>query len=124
MGLSPQRALGAEHRVPGQALLVNMAKRARLPWDAVLGAEVARAYKPMPEAYRTTVTMLGLAPQQAMMVAAHNDDLAHAAACGMRTAFVSRPSEYGPAQGRDREPTGDWDVVAADFLDLADKLGA
>ena len=106
------------------ALLVNMARRAGLPWDAVLGAEVARAYKPMPEAYRTTVAMLGLAPQQAMMVAAHNDDLGHAAACGMRTAFVRRPSEYGPAQSRDREATGDWDVVAEDFLDLADALGA
>lgn len=106
------------------ALLVNMAKRARLPWDAVLGAEVARAYKPMPEAYLTTVAMLGLAPQQAMMVAAHNDDLAHAAACGMATAFVSRPGEYGPSQSRDREATGDWDVTANDFLDLAGKLGA
>ncbi len=105
------------------ALLVNMAKRAGLPWDAVLGAEVARAYKPMPDAYKTTVAMLGLAPEQAMMVAAHNGDLEFAAKTGMCTAFVSRPAEYGPNQMIDFEAEGDWDVVAEDFVDLATKLG-
>lgn len=105
------------------ALLVNMAKRAGLPWDAVLGAEVARAYKPMPDAYKTTVAMLGLAPEQAMMVAAHNDDLEFAAKTGMRTAFVSRPTEYGSNQMIDFEAEGDWDVVAVNFIDLATKLG-
>jgi 2-haloacid dehalogenase len=105
------------------ALLVNMAKRAGLPWDAVLGAEVARAYKPLPESYKTTVAMLGLAPGQAIMVAAHNSDLEHAAKTGMRTAFIRRPTEYGPGQTDDIEPEGDWDVVADDFLDLAAKLG-
>jgi 2-haloacid dehalogenase len=106
------------------ALLVNMARRAGLPWDAVLGAEVARRYKPQPEAYLTTVAMLGVEPAQAMMVAAHNTDLAAGAACGMRTAFVRRASEHGPGQTVDLGPEGDWDVVAEDFLDLADKLGA
>lgn len=106
------------------ALLVNMAKRAGLPWDAVLGAEVARSYKPQAEAYLTTVAMLGVEPAQAMMVAAHNADLAAAAACGLRTAFVRRASEHGPGQTIDLEPEGDWDVVADDFIDLADTLGA
>ena len=105
------------------ALLVNMAKRAGLPWDAVLGAEVARAYKPTLDSYKTTVAMLGLAPEQAMMVAAHNGDLEFAAKTGMRTAFVSRPTEYGPNQMIDFEAEGDWDVVAEDFVDLATKLG-
>jgi 2-haloacid dehalogenase len=97
------------------ALLVNMAKHAGLPWDAILGAEVARAYKPQPEAYLRCVAALGLQPAEVTMVAAHNDDLAAAAACGLRTAFVPRPTE-------DTEPTGDWDIVAADFLALADAL--
>jgi 2-haloacid dehalogenase len=95
------------------ALLVNMAKRAGLPWDAILGAEVTRAYKPQPEAYLRCVAALGLRPADVTMVAAHNDDLAAAAACGLRTAFVPRPTE-------DTEPDGNWDVVAADFLALAD----
>src|SRR5215468_11251974 len=72
------------------ALMVNMAKRAGLPWDAILGAEVARHYKPQPEAYRTTAALLGLTPAQCLMVAAHNGDLGAAAAQGFRTAFVPR----------------------------------
>jgi 2-haloacid dehalogenase len=105
------------------ALIVNMAKRAGLPWDAVLGAEVARHYKPQPDAYLITADMLGLRPEQCMMVAAHNGDLAAAAGCGLRTAFVPRPNEHGPGQRTDLTPTRDWDVVAKDFVDLAVKLG-
>ena len=106
------------------ALMVNMARRAGLPWDAILGAEVARAYKPLPAAYLTTVEMLGVAPAEALMVAAHNSDLKAAAACGLRTAFVPRPAEHGPGQATDLNPAGPWDVVARDFLDLAGQLGA
>jgi 2-haloacid dehalogenase len=105
------------------ALIVNMARRAGLPWDAVLGAEVARRYKPQPEAYLTTAALLGVAPEQCLMVAAHNGDLAAASATGFRTAFVPRPAEYGPGQRRDVAPERDWDVVAKDFVDLADQLG-
>ena len=83
------------------ALLVNMAKRARLPWDAVLGAETAGAYKPEPRAYLRSAEMLGLPPERCMMVAAHNGDLAAASALGMKTAFVRRPHEHGPAQTTD-----------------------
>jgi 2-haloacid dehalogenase len=105
------------------ALLANMAKRASLPWDAVLGAEAAQAYKPTPEAYLRTADMLGLPPSACMMVAAHNNDLAAARSCGLRTAFIPRPTEHGPSQTTDLSATSDWDVVAADMEDLAARLG-
>ncbi len=104
------------------ALLVNMAKRAGLPWDAILGPEVARHYKPQPEAYLSTADYLGLQPGQCMMVAAHNYDLVAASELGFRTAFVCRPTEYGPNQSTDVKAEHDFDVVANDFLELADKL--
>lgn len=105
------------------SLLLNMAKRAGLPWDAILGAEVANAYKPQPEAYLRTADILGLRPQEVCLVAAHNSDLAAARACGLKTAFVLRPSEHGPGQTSDLTPTDRWDIVAADFLELAARLG-
>jgi 2-haloacid dehalogenase len=106
------------------AQAVNLARHAGLPWDAILGAEIARAYKPQPEVYLASVAALGIEPGEAMMVAAHNGDLAAAAACGLRTAFVPRPREYGPGQQSDLRADGDVDVEAADFLALADALGA
>lgn len=105
------------------ALIVNMAKRAGLPWDAILGAEVARHYKPQPEAYLSAADMLGLRPEECVLVAAHNTDLVAARGCGFLTAFVSRPTEYGPNQTEDFEAENDYEVIASDFLDLADKLG-
>jgi len=105
------------------SLLLNMAKRAGLPWDAILGAEVANAYKPRPEAYLRTADILGLQPGELCLVAAHNSDLAAARACGLRTAFVLRPREHGPRQAIDLQAEGPWDVVASDFLDLAARLG-
>jgi 2-haloacid dehalogenase len=106
------------------ALLVNMAKRAGLPWDAVLGAEVAQAYKPQPKAYLTTASLLGLRPEECMMVAAHHSDLIAAKACGFRTAYVHRPREFGPNPKNDLPDDPGVDVVAQDFLDLANRLGA
>ncbi len=105
------------------ALMVDMARRAGLPWDAILGAEVARAYKPQPEAYLRTAEFLGLRPDECMMVAAHNRDLEAASALGFRTAFVVRPTEYGPTQTTDLAASRAWDVVAKDFAELADRLG-
>jgi len=105
------------------AMMVDMARRAGLPWDAILGAETARHYKPLPEAYLITAELLGLRPEQCMMVAAHNGDLAAAAGCGLRTAFVPRPEEHGPGQNTDLAPRRDYDAVAKDFVDLALKLG-
>jgi 2-haloacid dehalogenase len=105
------------------ALMVNMAKRAGLPWDAILGAEVVQCYKPQPQAYLGTAALLGLAPAECLMVAAHNGDLGAAQAHGFRTAFVLRPTEHGPGQKTDLKAERDWDVVATDFEDLASKLG-
>ncbi len=105
------------------ALLLNMAKNAGLPWDTILGAETARAYKPLPQAYLRTAEMMGLEPHECMLVAAHNDDLVAAAACGYKTAFVTRPTEYGPGQEKDQRAEHDFDLVANDFEDLASQLG-
>jgi 2-haloacid dehalogenase len=104
------------------ALLANMARRAGLPWDAILGAEVAQAYKPQPEAYLRTADILGLRPAEVCLVAAHNGDLKAARGCGLATAFVPRPTEHGPGQATDLEPAEPWDVVARDFQDLAHRL--
>jgi len=104
------------------ALMLDMAKRAGLPWDAILGAEVVQAYKPMPEAYLRTADILAMRPEQICLVAAHNGDLAAARKCGLRTAFIPRPAEHGPNQTTDLRPDQEWDVVAADFGALAEKL--
>jgi 2-haloacid dehalogenase len=103
--------------------MVHLARFAGLPWDCIITAENARCYKPRPEVYRTAVRLLGLRPAEVMMVAAHNYDLAAARACGLGTAFVPRAAEHGPGQTSDLAPDADWDVVASDFLDLADQLG-
>lgn len=105
------------------AMMVNMAKRACMPWDAVLGAEVARAYKPERLAYETTARLLGLANEEVMLVAAHNRDLAAARGFGFRTGFVTRPTEHGPGQTTDLQTEQDWDIVATDFRDMATQLG-
>ena len=104
-------------------LMLDLAKRVGLPWDAILGAEIAQAYKPSPEAYLHTAEALMLEPEQVCLVAAHNDDLAAARRCGLRTAFIPRPTEHGPGQTIDLEPQEDWDVVASDLMDLAGRLG-
>jgi 2-haloacid dehalogenase len=104
--------------------MLDMAKRAGLPWDAILGAEVVQAYKPTPEAYLRTAEVLMLKPEQICLVAAHNGDLAAARRCGLRTAFISRPNEHGPGQTTDLTPGQSWDAVAANMQDLADQLGA
>jgi len=104
------------------ALLTHMAKNAQLPWDCILSAEVVRHYKPDPETYLGAAELLGVKPGELMMVAAHKDDLHAARACGLKTAFVPRPREYGPQASTDvsREPA--FDVHARDFNDLARQL--
>jgi 2-haloacid dehalogenase len=104
-------------------LMLDIAKRVGLPWDAILGAEVAQAYKPAAEAYLRTAEALMLEPRQVCLVAAHNDDLAAARRCGLRTAFIPRPTEHGAEQTIDLGPAEDWDIVASDLMDLADLLG-
>ncbi|MCG6874615.1 MAG: haloacid dehalogenase type II [Betaproteobacteria bacterium] len=105
------------------ALLVNMAKRAGLPWDVVLSAEIARHYKPDPEAYLSVPRLLGIEPGEVLMVAAHKDDLDGAARAGLRTAFVARPLEFGDPALKDVVPEPRFDANAKNFLDLARQLG-
>jgi 2-haloacid dehalogenase len=105
-------------------LMLDIAKRAGIPWDAILGAELVKTYKPRPEAYLQTAEILGLPPEQICMVAAHNSDLAAARGCGLRTAFIPRRTEHGPGQTTDLEPAADWDFIADDICVLATRLGA
>jgi 2-haloacid dehalogenase len=105
------------------ALLTNMAKFAGLPWDLVMSAELFEHYKPDAETYLGAARLLGLKPGEVMMVAAHNNDLKAAQSHGLKTAFVARPTEYGPLQKVDFEATGNWDIVARDFGGIADRLG-
>lgn len=104
------------------ALLVNMAKHAGLPWDTVLSAELMRHYKPDPEVYLGAAQLLGLKPEQVMMVAAHKNDLQAAAKSGLRTAFVERPLEFGPGRKVDIARDASFDIHAKDFLDLNSQL--
>jgi 2-haloacid dehalogenase len=100
----------------GVRLLVNMARRAGLPWDVVLSAGNFRHYKPDREVYLGAAKLLACPPESLMMVAAHNSDLHAARACGLKTAYVQRPTE-------DPQPDSGWDFVARDFNDLASRLG-
>ena len=105
------------------ALLTNMAKYGGLPWDCILSAELVEKYKPDPATYESTYRFLGLGPGEVMMTAAHSNDLRAAREQGLRTAFISRPLEWGPDVQRE-DPDPDFDVVATDMVDLAEKLGA
>lgn len=104
------------------SLMVDLARRNGLPWDAILGAETAGDYKPKPGVYLAACDAFDLPPAQCMMVAAHSRDLAAAAQCGLRTGHIARPNEYGPNTG-EPGPTVPVDVAGADLSDLADKLG-
>lgn len=104
------------------AMLVALAKFARLPWDCVLSAEFARKYKPDPAVYAMASTYLEVPLEDMLMVAAHNYDLLAARALGMKTAFVQRAEEFGPEQTTDLDPAAPYDYVARDFLHLADLL--
>jgi 2-haloacid dehalogenase len=104
-------------------LLTRMAKNVGLPWDLILSAELFAHYKPDPEVYLGAARLLNLPPEKVMMVAAHNNDLKAAQDLGLKTAFVARPTEYGPLQKRDFKADGDWDIVAKDFDAIAEQLG-
>ena len=105
------------------ALLNDMAKAARLPWDLILSAEIVRHYKPDPETYLMVPGLLGLRPEQVMLVAAHPSDLRAAQRHGLKTAYVMRPMEWGP-HWEPEPPDPSFDINAGDFLELAEKLGA
>ncbi|QIE57305.1 haloacid dehalogenase type II [Pikeienuella piscinae] len=104
------------------SLMVALARFGGLVWDAVLGAEIAQGFKPDPKVYRASAAALGLAPDEVVMVASHNRDLAAARAAGLATAFVARPDEKGPGLGESR-PESDWEFAADDLIDLSRRLG-
>jgi 2-haloacid dehalogenase len=100
-----------------------MAKHSGIPWDAILGAELVRHYKPDKEVYLSAADFLGLKPAEVMMCAAHSGDLRSAREQGLHTGFIHRPKEYGPTRTPDNAAPGDFDVVSSDMLDLAAKMG-
>ena len=106
------------------ALMIDMARRADLPWDAILGAEVSGHYKPDPEAYLATARALAIEPEELCLVAAHHSDLAAARACGLMTAYIDRPMEYGGRPAPDLHFAQDWDWRVKSLTELADVLGA
>jgi len=105
------------------SLMVDLARRNNLPWDAILGAEIAGDYKPKPKVYLASAAAFDLAPQACMMVAAHSNDLAAAATLGLRTAHVARPNEHGAGRG-EAVPTVPVDHAVNSLEELADRLGA
>ena len=105
------------------SLMVDLARRNHLPWDAILGAEIAGDYKPKPKVYLAAAAAFDLPPDACMMVAAHSSDLAAAAAAGLRTAHVARQNEHGPGRG-ETAPSVHVDFAAKDLEELALKLGA
>ncbi|MFC7847149.1 haloacid dehalogenase type II [Arthrobacter sp. NPDC057388] len=106
------------------SLLLDMARNARLPWDVIIGSDMTRTYKPLPQAYLRTAEFLDLGPGEVMLAAAHNSDLRAARQAGLATAFIARPTEHGPGQVKDLVPEGDWDLVASSIPELANLLGA
>jgi 2-haloacid dehalogenase len=106
------------------SLLTNMAKRAGLPWDCVISAELFRHYKPDPEAYLGCADLLDVAPGEVMLVAAHPSDLRSARQAGLMTGFVARPLERGEGRSLPRVEVDEFDIMASDFFDLARQLGA
>jgi len=103
--------------------MLQLARFGGLPWDAILGAEISRSYKPQPATYLASLEAAGFEPGQAALVAAHNGDLRAARALGMHTVFVRRPHEYGPDQDKDLRAEEDWDVIADSLTEAADILG-
>ena len=105
------------------SLMVDLARRNGFVWDAILGAEIARDYKPKPIVYLSAAAAFDSKPEETMMVAAHSSDLAAAAAVGLRTAFIARSNEYGPGKGEARASVP-VDVSAESLIELAEKVAA
>ena len=106
------------------ALMTDMAKRSGLPWDAILGAELVRHYKPDREVYLSVPGFLGVKPEEIMMVAAHSADLKAAADCGLHTGYIYRPNELGTGGKTEKINPGEFDIVSIDMNDLAKQMGA
>jgi 2-haloacid dehalogenase len=103
------------------SLMVDLARRNGFPWDAILGAEIAGDYKPKPRVYLAAADAFDLAPGACMMVAAHTNDLKHAAACGLRTGHIARPNEHGAGKG-EAAPSAPVDIAAGSLIEFAGRL--
>ncbi|MBW9116557.1 haloacid dehalogenase type II [Rhizobium cauense] len=103
--------------------MTELARFGGLPWQFILGAEITRTYKPQPQTYLGSVKAAGQRPKTSAMVAAHNSDLSAARALGMATVFIRRPIEHGPDQTTDLEPEDDWDIIAQNLIEVAERLG-
>lgn len=104
------------------AMMTRLARFGGLPWDCILGAEIAQSYKPDPKVYLTSCAALALQPDEVVMVACHNHDLTAAREAGLRTAYIPRPDEHGP--GGTATPSSDWDYIGVNLIDLSSKFGA
>jgi len=108
------------------ALMTSLAKSSGLPWDVILGSDLVQHYKPDREMYLSAPFYLDLKPEEVLMCAAHVSDLLSARSCGLRTAFIHRPDEYGggPVGVPDKAKPGDFDVISANIIDLAEQMSA
>ncbi len=104
-------------------LLANMARHSDIPWDFILSSDLFRRYKPEPEFYLGAIELLGGEAERILLVAAHNYDLAQARKHGMKTAFVLRPTMFGPNQDTNLEPEDDWDIITDSIEGVAEALG-
>ncbi len=103
------------------SLMTRLARFGGLSWDCIVGAEIAQGYKPDPKVYQRSTAALGLAPGEVIMIATHNDDLAAARRAGLATGYFPRPDELGAGIKTDLAPAQDWDVIADDMIDMAQK---
>jgi len=104
-------------------LLADMAKHGGLPWDLILSAEVFRQYKPHPDTYTGVANVFDVPPSSVMLVAAHHNDLAAARDCGLATAYIERPAEFGPSKPKDVSPRSENTYHANSITNLATQLG-
>ena len=104
-------------------LLTNLAQNGSLTWDCLLSAEVFRAYKPDPATYLGVANVFDVKPDEVMLVAAHHDDLAAARRCGLHSAYIERPLEFGIARPKDVSPQAGNAIHAQHLINLADQLG-
>lgn len=119
-----QRYICVSFTILTLSLVIDISRRNGIDWDAVIPCEMLRVYKPRPEAYQRAAKLLGVPPDQILMIACHNFDLDAARGEGYRTAFVCRPAEWGPSGPPDPVPNPACDCVVAGFAELAERLGA
>ncbi len=104
------------------ALVIDVSRRNGITWDAIVSCEMIGVYKPHVETYQTAARWLNLPPQGILMVACHNFDLNAAQDAGMRTAFVRRPDEWGPAGPPDPNPNRTYDFIEDGFDGLRERV--